>query len=102
MPIAVQDARVTLEVPAHLPFHLEQLKADAELVAMVRSIVADMVGGSVDVTFVAGADRGDAANDEPPPIPDKDSLAETNGESAEDDDPTSFIVEELGGEVISE
>ena len=102
MPIAVQDAKVTLEVPAHLPFHLEQLKADVELVAMVRSIAADMVGGSIDVSFVAGADQGDPANDDPPPIPDKDSLAETNGESADDDDPTSFIVEELGGEIISD
>lgn len=103
VPVSVSDARVVLEVPAHLPFHLEQLKADQELTGMVRSIAADLLGGSIDVAYQAGPEGGDGDGEEMLFVPDKATLAETNGdESASDDDPTAFIVDELGGEVVSE
>ena len=98
-PLAVEGSTVVLEVPAHLPFHLEQLKADRELISIVRSIAADLLGGSIDVAFQSGpADQ--PAEPEHARAPDSSTLAETNGDRG--DDPTAFVVEELGGEVVSE
>jgi DNA polymerase-3 subunit gamma/tau len=102
MPVAVNNGTVALEVPAHLPFHLEQLKADHELVTMVRTVAADLLGGSIEVAFRQGAADDSVAPDEPTRAPDKELLAETNGDPSSNDDPASLIVEELGGEIISE
>jgi DNA polymerase-3 subunit gamma/tau len=103
LPVAMDGSSVVLEVPAHLPFHLEQLKADAELLGIVRSIAADLLGGSIDVRFRPGPDGEQNLQDELLVVPDKETLAETNGDgTTEDDDPTSFIVDELGGEIVSE
>ena len=101
MPVEVDGGMVVLEVPSHLPFHLEQLKADHELIDMVRVITADLLGGTIEVTFRVGADDGGSTSDEPARAPDKDALAETNGGQT-NDDPTAFIMEELGGEIVSE
>ena len=102
IPVSVEDANVALEVPAHLPFHLEQLRADHELVGMVGSIAAELLGGTITVSFAAAPVPEPAETAELQRAPDKDSLAETNGSQARDDDPTAFIVEELDGEVVSE
>jgi DNA polymerase III gamma/tau subunit len=101
MPVGVDDGTVILELPAHLPFHLEQLKADHDLLAMVQSVAADLLGGSIGVMFRAGAPNEPSTAEEPARAPDKDALAETNGGQSEED-PTSFIVDELGGEIVSE
>ena len=101
MPIEVDHGMVVLEVPSHLPFHLEQLKADHDLIDMVRVITADLLGGTIEVTFRVGAGDDPSAPGEPTRVPDKDTLAETNGGQT-NDDPTAFIMEELGGEIVSE
>ena len=99
-PTEVDAGLVTLEVPRHLPFHLEQLRADQDLKAMVRDIAGSLLGGSIDVVFreaaasepPAGAERGRAPN--------KEDLAEPD--EADDDDPAALVVEALGGEIVSE
>lgn len=101
-PVSVEDATVVLEVPAHLPFHLEQLKADHELTELVSSIAAELLGGSIAVAYRTGDNDGSPEDEEPVRAPDKDSLAETNGEEPAVDDPAAYVVEELGGEIVSE
>ncbi len=97
-PVEVLEGTVVLEVPAHLPFHLEQLRADQELVSMIEAVAADLVGGGVAVVFRAGAERTPAAD--PVRAPDKENLADFPGEGAED--PAALVVEGLGGEIVSE
>ena len=97
-PVAVDGGAVTLEVPAHLPFHFEQLKADLELHAMVKAIGASLLGGGIEVSFRISDEDGRAEPGDPARAPDKDDLAE----AADGDDPASLVVEALGGEIVSE
>jgi DNA polymerase-3 subunit gamma/tau len=98
VPVEVTDGTVVLEVPAHLPFHLEQLKADHQLVGMVGAVAAELMGGRVEVVFKAGAEQAAAA--EPVRAPDKDDLVESSDTEAQD--PAALVVEGLGGEIVSE
>ncbi len=102
-PVAVDGSTVTFEVPAHLPFHLEQLVADRELHTIVATTAAEVVGGQVSVRFApaeGGGTEAAGAPPEPPRAPDKDELLEAG--DAEVDDPESLVVDILGGEVVSE
>ncbi|MDJ0961268.1 MAG: DNA polymerase III subunit gamma/tau [Acidimicrobiia bacterium] len=102
-PAGVDGRTVTFALPAHLPFHLEQLKADGELHQIVASTAAEVIGGAVDIRFVAADGDGDATGStppEPPRAPDKDDLLEAGDDGAED--PASIVVDMLGGEVVSE
>jgi DNA polymerase-3 subunit gamma/tau len=105
IPAAVEGSTVTLEIPPHLPFHLEQLKADTELTGIISDTAADVLGGQVSVRFAVA--HGDAAQAgaatapaEPARAPDKDELLEAGAEAA--NDPESLVVDLLGGEVVSE
>jgi DNA polymerase-3 subunit gamma/tau len=101
-PAAVDGSTVTLRVPAHLPFHLEQLKADAELHGILATTAAELVGGPLTVRFVAGEDLGGPIGVEDPDpsrAPDKDQLVEAHDNA---DDPESLVVDLLGGEVVSD
>ena len=99
-PVSAEAGKVVLEVPGHLTFHLEQLRADLELSEIVRSIATGLLDGGIDLTFVAGSGNGDAAIEEPTRAPDKDDMAKSD--DGHDEDPTALVVEALGGEVVSE
>ncbi len=99
-PVAVSGGVVQLELPAHMPFHLERLREDEELQVKMNAIASDLLGGGVTVEFVGAVDDGtlEAEDDDPGPPPNKDDLlAAGDGE-----DPASIVVDMLGGEVVSE
>ena len=100
IPVAVEEGRVVFEIPAHLDFHLEQLKADGELQQRMVAIAEDLLGGRIALEFRA-SDGEESPGDEQEPVraPDKDQLEEAD-ESATD--PTELVVDALGGEVVSE
>jgi DNA polymerase-3 subunit gamma/tau len=103
VPAAVDGRTVTFEIPAHLPFHLEQLRADTELHKIVATTAAEVIGSAVEVRFEA-ADGGESVVAAPPPdpsrVPDKDQLLDAGDDGVED--PASIVVDMLGGEVVSE
>ena len=101
-PAGVRESSVVLHVPRNLSFHLEQLQADDELQRVVGAIAADLLGGTVALEFEAGKDGDDAsdgASAEPSTAPDPSDLLEDGADAT---DPTSLVVDILGGEVISE
>ncbi|HSF86156.1 MAG TPA: DNA polymerase III subunit gamma/tau [Acidimicrobiia bacterium] len=99
-PASASQGVVTLEIPAHMPFHLERLREDGDLGAQMEQIAAELLGGLVRLTFASGAEpAAEAAADEPPRAPDKDELL-TEGDDIPD--PTDMVVDLLGGEIISE
>jgi len=98
-PVGVTSGTVTFELPSHLPFHLQQLRADRELHELLRRAATELVGGPVDVEFRSHADEPAKTPSEPTRAPDKDDLLD------EDDggiDPTELVVDILGGEVVDE
>jgi DNA polymerase-3 subunit gamma/tau len=103
-PAEVSDATVTFEIPEHLPFHLEQLRADTELHGIVAEVAADVLGGSVGVAFRSAQGRAEARSmpAEPPRAPDKDELRAADEGDAADDDPGALMADLLGGEIVSE
>lgn len=98
VPVAAAGGVVTLHLPSHLPFHLEQLRADEELQGAIGSIAADAIGGTITLAF-------DSAHVESTPeapierVPDKDRLLE---EGEDETDPAALVVDILGGEIVSE
>ncbi len=97
-PAAVNAGKVVFELPGHLPFHLERLKADTQLHQLLAEASAEFVGGSIDVEFRAdGIAAVPAPAPEPTRAPDKDSLVEEDEGAI---DPTSLVVDILGGEVL--
>jgi DNA polymerase-3 subunit gamma/tau len=104
-PTAVDDpATIRLGVPAHLPFHLEQLRADLELQGIAGGVAAELFGGAVAFEFEAADGRQQAPavdddEDEPERAPDADQLAKAPEGG---DDPTGIILDELGGSVVSD
>ncbi len=98
VPVAAEGGVVTLHLPDHLPFHLEQLQADEELQSSITAIAADRLGGSITLAF-GSTSAAPAAAPEPERVPDKaQMLEEGDGET----DPTALVVDILGGEIISE
>lgn len=100
-PVAVDGATVTFVIPGHLPFHLEQLRADPDLHEQLGRVAAEMLGGSVAVEFVAAGDPplSDDVSVDTERAPDKDGLLEADSAGV---DPTELVVDMLGGEVIDE
>ena len=92
-----------LEIPANLPFHLDQLQSDARLGEVVAEALEDLVGGRLRLEYRSSG--GQAPADPPaaparPPeaaeaVPDKDDLEEAPETS---DDPLSIVQEILGAE----
>jgi DNA polymerase-3 subunit gamma/tau len=99
-PVEVNDGTVLFELPEHLPFHLEQLRADTGLHQLMQQAAAEFLDGSIRVGFrphAAGATEADPLP-EPERAPDKDDLLEDEGAQ----DPTDLVVDMLGGEVVEE
>ena len=103
---AGSSGRVICEVPSHLPFHLEQLRADAELNTVVASLAIEILGGSITLEY-RSADGTAPTISETPVVetetraPTKDELLEGD-EAAAGEAPEDLIADLLGGEVISD
>ena len=98
MPGGVEGSTVVLHVPARLPFHLEQLREDDRLRAIVETAAVEALGVRVKVEYrVTEPIAPGAQPDEE--VPDKDRLLEAPDEPA---DPTELVVDLLGGEVVEE
>lgn len=99
-PAAVRGGTVVFELPSHLPFHLQRLRADQELHDLLRQAAAEFVGGSISVEFrPQDGDEPATTPSEPSRAPDKDDLLDEDEGAI---DPTELIVDILGGEVIDE
>lgn len=99
VPISAADGVVTMHLPDHLPFHLEQLQADEELQSAITAIAADSLGGSITLVFGASTSSSSAPPADPERAPDKAQMLE---EGEDETDPTALVVDILGGEIISE
>ncbi|NND04223.1 MAG: DNA polymerase III subunit gamma/tau [Acidimicrobiia bacterium] len=98
VPVSAEDGVVTLHLPDHLPFHLEQLQADQELQGSITSIAAGSLGGSITLAFGSSTAAPVAVKD-PDRAPDKTQMLE---EGDDETDPTALVVDILGGEIVSE
>lgn len=102
-PGAVDGSTLVLHLPPDRQFHLEQLRRDARVSAIVARRAGELLGGAVAVAFEKSNGSREPTRVEPgaesEPVPDKDSLAE-----ADDDvmDPTALLTDMLGAEVIEE
>jgi DNA polymerase-3 subunit gamma/tau len=98
-PKEVEGSTVVFELPGHLPFHLERLKADTELHDLLAQASTEFVGATIAVRFVGADDAAIAAPAEPEPAraPDKDDLEEEDEGAI---DPAALVVDLLDGEIL--
>jgi hypothetical protein len=99
-PGSVEGSTVTLFLPDHLSFHLEQLQDDQMVKQVVEARAAELLGGSVRVLFRSGS----GAEPGSPPVeedvvPSKDQLLEAPTSA---NDPDALVEGLLGGQVIEE
>ena len=101
-PGSVQGSTVTLHLPDHLSFHLEQLQEDDLVREVVEARAAELLGGSIRIQFRSGSRRddpsGSAETDSETP-PDKHQLLEAPSGPL---DPDALVEGLLGGQVIEE
>lgn len=102
-PGGVRGSVIELHVPAHLDFHLAQLRGDRLVADVVEGRAAQLLGGGVRVEFHPGDGEGDAAEAEAQATaekaPDKEALAEApEGVN----DPASLVENLLGGTLVEE
>jgi DNA polymerase-3 subunit gamma/tau len=98
-PVAVEDEAVVFELPGHLHFHLEQLRADTELHRLLQQASGELVGAPLGAFFRAEDAVAAQSAAEPTRVPDEAEL--TDGDEGAID-PTDLVVDILGGEVIEE
>jgi DNA polymerase-3 subunit gamma/tau len=96
-PTGLESNEVTLTVPAHKLFHLEQLQADKELQELVAALAGRHLDGAVQVRFRAGEAEPDQASFETFRAPDKAHLAE---DASGSEDPEDILKDMLGGEEL--
>ena len=98
VPASADNGLITLHLPSHLPFHLDQLQADTELQGAIAAIATDSLGANITVAFAsAEAEAPPAPN--PDRAPDKETMLE---EGDDETDAAALVVDILGGEIISE
>jgi DNA polymerase III gamma/tau subunit len=97
-PQSLVDGVAVLTLPSHQHFHLEQLKADDQLLRALETITAEVLGSTVTLRFRSDGDVEPEQGDEPPRAPDQDQL--DDGPSLED--PEDLIADMLGGTVVEE
>ena len=104
-PGGVEGSRLIIHV--RHDFHLESLRGDPAVAAVVATKAGDLLGGSVSVEFRAAdgtaaeatSSTPAASHDDDDEVPDKDRMAEA---SADATDPFLLVENELGGVVIEE
>jgi len=99
-PSAVERGTVVFEVAAHMHFHLEQLKADAELTEAICSVASEQLGQPVAIVYRSADSEAAVVDAEPERAPDKDDLVAADSDDAVD--PADTVLDMLGGEIIQE
>ncbi len=102
-PGGVRGSVIELHVPAHLDFHLAQLRSDRLVADVVEGRAAELLGGGVRVEFHPGDGESEGAEADAPAgaekAPDKEALAEApEGVN----DPASLVEDLLGGTLVEE
>ena len=107
-PGSVSGSRLLLTVPAHLPFHLEQMVTDEELGAALESLVATHLDTTMHIEF--GSDDGSAGG--VPDLvggwgddPDTTDVAVLEANLVGEDevpDAADLVIDLLGGEVVTD
>ena len=98
-PGAVEGSTLVMHLPEHRNFHLQQLKSDPSVAALVAQKASELLGAPVTIEFRAVGVSPEAEVLELPVIPDMNDLAEA---PASGTDPTSLMTEFLGAEVVEE
>jgi len=102
-PGSVEGSTVTLILPDHLSFHLEQLQADDLVKRVVQARAAELLGGSIRIQFRSGSQPGDDTSrsepDETESLPNKHQMLESPATTT---DPDALVEGLLGGQVIEE
>ena len=100
-PSSVERGTVVFEVAAHMHFHLEQLKADAELTDAICSVATEQLGQPVAIVYrSADSSATPEVAAEPARAPDKEDLIEAGSDDAVD--PANTVLDMLGGEIVQE
>ncbi len=98
-PVDATDGTVVFEVPAHMHFHLEQLKADTGIADAIAAAGGERLGGAIRVTFRSAGAPAPVPAERADRAPDKDELVE----AIEDEtDPAATVLDILGGEIVSD
>jgi DNA polymerase-3 subunit gamma/tau len=101
-PGSVQGSTVTLYLPDHLSFHLEQLQSDELVKEIVEARAAELLGGSIRIQFRSGGrpdDPSPSSDADSETTPDKHQLLEAPSGTT---DPDALVEGLLGGQVIEE
>ena len=101
-PADVEGSLLVFEVPGGHDFHLQQLRNDARLTEIITGVAGELLGGLVRIEFRPGNGSMEPlpmADPEPQRAPDKNALQDSEDGAI---DPTSVILEELGGSVVEE
>ena len=101
-PGSVQGSVVSLHLPDHLSFHLEQLQSDELVKEVVEARAAELLGGSIRIQFRSGGrPDGDSVSSDADSetLPDKNQLLEAPSGPT---DPDALVEGLLGGQVIEE
>jgi hypothetical protein len=101
-PGSVEGSTVTLHLPAHLSFHLEQLQTDEMVKEVVEARAAELLGGSIRIQFRSGTRTESGAGtlpDESDQTLDKHQLLEAPSGPT---DPDALVEGLLGGQMIEE
>ncbi len=101
-PGSVDGSTVTLHLPDHLSFHLEQLQTDELVREVVEARAAELLGGSIRIQFRSGSHTEDGASSSPSEsemLPDKQQLLEAPAVAT---DPDALVEGLLGGQMIEE
>ena len=102
-PGSVEGSTVTLLLPDHLSFHLEQLQADDLVQQVVQVRAAELLGGSIRIQFRSGSMTGEGPLSSEPEaaegLPNKHQLLEAPSAAT---DPDALVEGLLGGQVIEE
>jgi DNA polymerase-3 subunit gamma/tau len=101
-PGSVDGSIVTLHLPDHLSFHLEQLQTDELVKKVVEARAAELLGGSIRIQFRSGSPQNDGASSSPSEsemLADKHQLLEAPAVAT---DPDALVEGLLGGQMIEE
>jgi DNA polymerase-3 subunit gamma/tau len=99
LPTAVDGSTIILEVPHHLPFHLAQMQEDDRLNGILRTVLGEVLGGSVAISYRPGEESAedDTVVSLPDRAPDKETLTESDEGAI---DATKLVVDLLDGEIV--
>lgn len=101
-PGSVKGSTVTLHLPEHLSFHLEQLADDDLVRQVVEARAGELLGGSIRIEFRSATSADEdtsSSSDDREPLPEKHQLLEAPSGPT---DPDALVEGLLGGQVVEE